>query len=721
MGFADLKNDLGGALANAGALLGIGGNLPYPAELNRVTNVIDVNDKSWQKSLGYSFKVVRVKGGNKPKPADFNGSSWKQFFLQINPQELVQDEIFAIEVTPTFSGVFVEHQGITLKDIRISGTTGLSPKRRGTSGSFPQTGAPVSGSGRSGYVEFHELRNYIRTYVEAKRIDQDKAKGELRLIWTNFRDHESLFVEPQRFTMKRSKDKPHLYDYDIQLKAIGIADFEPKSDGPFELLDAVLETINDVMTSGVKLLEAASDVLERVESEFRSTIINPALIIRDGLRAHQALGRAPRLIDLIFLRGIVSRSFKEVTLSGLNGVNSITETTASDIDVAVPTEQTVRNQFAIVSFDQFILQRDFVKNLRDKIVTVSDNLNDFLSRDTSAFNELKRRNATFIQVLARQSTNKEFTCLNGLNILKKSLNHIIKQKDLFEEFTGVKTDKINQTYLEARSQKIIASILSQKATMETALASAKEQGDIARVGQIEAQLSQLALEAKAINKKPIAFKPVTLSKQARSTSVVGSDTIQTIAARELGDVDRWKELVILNNLVEPYIDTSEGAAPITGVLQAGQTLFIPLAGGSEVVSNINESFLTPITKNLTEAEKKLGVDIQLDKDFDIKISPINDIELVASTENVGQALTLKLLFSPGDLQRHPEIGTDLDIGIKAVNIQQIPNQIRNSLLTDPRVVSVIFVEVIQKSNTIRINMILSLVGLSQPVPISVEV
>jgi hypothetical protein len=190
MGLASIVSNLQGALDTALNAIGFGPNAPYPSEIaDRVSNKIEEDDKSWRKSLGYGFQVVRVSSTGAVSEA----ADWKEFILQINPQELSQDEIFAIQVTPTYSGVLVEHQGTTLKDINISGTTGLSPNRR-EGGAFPQSGRPVLASGHSGYKEFHDLRTYIRTYVEQKRDDPDKSAGELRLIWRNLRDKEDLFV-----------------------------------------------------------------------------------------------------------------------------------------------------------------------------------------------------------------------------------------------------------------------------------------------------------------------------------------------------------------------------------------------------------------------------------------------------------------------------------------------------------------------------------------------
>jgi len=277
MGFSDTLKDIGENLIDgAGAIFGLdgGGSHRYPTEgdnfdANKITNIPKFNNGAWRSSLGYSFKVVRVKDETAK-----DDENWKEFRLQINPQELTEDEIFAIEVTPTFRGVLVEHHGITLKDITLSGTTGVSPFRR-EGGAFSKTGAPIFSPGHSGYEEFHELRSYFRVYVEQKRVDRAK-NGELRMIFNNFKDEESLYVEPQKFTMKRSASRPMMYNYSIQLKAIGVADApsEPEKDIFQKIID-VVNTVSDGLADAERIIEGGIGFIQRTERDVVNTILGP--------------------------------------------------------------------------------------------------------------------------------------------------------------------------------------------------------------------------------------------------------------------------------------------------------------------------------------------------------------------------------------------------------------------------------------------------------------
>lgn len=92
----------------------------------------------------------------------------------------------------------------------------------------------------------------------------------------------------------------------------------------------------------------------------------------------------------------------------------------------------------------------------------------------------------------------------------------------------------------------------------------------------------------------------------------------------------------------------------------------------------------PITKNLTESEKQLGVDLKINKDGDLELNNLGDFKLVAGGSNAAQAVVIKLNVEPGGLVYHPSIGTDLQIGEKTKDAFTIKTQIIKSLSQDPR-------------------------------------
>ena len=94
-----------------------------------------------------------------------------------------------------------------------------------------------------------------------------------------------------------------------------------------------------------------------------------------------------------------------------------------------------------------------------------------------------------------------------------------------------------------------------------------------------------------------------------------------------------------------------------------------------------------ITKGMSQTEKDMGVDLELNADGDLKMSNLKDLKLVAGVNNAAQALSLKLNIEKGSLPYHPSIGTQLQIGEKTKDAFQIKTTVLNSILQDPRFAS----------------------------------
>lgn len=95
-----------------------------------------------------------------------------------------------------------------------------------------------------------------------------------------------------------------------------------------------------------------------------------------------------------------------------------------------------------------------------------------------------------------------------------------------------------------------------------------------------------------------------------------------------------------------------------------------------------------LTKNMTELEKSLGVDLKINEDGDLELNNLNDVSLIAGVQNAAQAVYLKLRIEPGGLVYHPAIGTSLQVGEKTKNAFEIKSQIIKSLSKDARFDSV---------------------------------
>lgn len=128
------------------------------------------------------------------------------------------------------------------------------------------------------------------------------------------------------------------------------------------------------------------------------------------------------------------------------------------------------------------------------------------------------------------------------------------------------------------------------------------------------------------------------------------DTVQAVAARELGDAGRWHDLVDLNGLVYPYItDDRNEAGP--GVILTGTTIKIP--------SNRTQSVIA------ATAEDLYGRDIKLAGG---RIGASNgDFDMVAGVDNLAQAMRHLVLTDNGELLFHRQYGCSVRSFLGASN------------------------------------------------------
>ena len=118
------------------------------------------------------------------------------------------------------------------------------------------------------------------------------------------------------------------------------------------------------------------------------------------------------------------------------------------------------------------------------------------------------------------------------------------------------------------------------------------------------------------------------------------DTLQRVAARELGDAERWYELAFINGLRPPYLtDDSESAA--TGVLLTGATLSVP------ATTDYVPSHLDP--------RAVFGTDVRLSNDGRLSATA-GELDVISGAPNLSQAVRHVVLTDPGDLVWHMTYG-----------------------------------------------------------------
>lgn len=138
----------------------------------------------------------------------------------------------------------------------------------------------------------------------------------------------------------------------------------------------------------------------------------------------------------------------------------------------------------------------------------------------------------------------------------------------------------------------------------------------------------------------------------RLVDVLHGDTLQEIAAREMGDASRWTDIANINNLLPPYI-TDDPSQASDRVLLSGGVLLVPARARRGVQEGASEEEIYGTALSLVDG--KLGVDEN------------GRLLMVSGRENLKQALMHRVTTEQGELMWHPTYGSLIRALLGGVN------------------------------------------------------
>lgn len=161
----------------------------------------------------------------------------------------------------------------------------------------------------------------------------------------------------------------------------------------------------------------------------------------------------------------------------------------------------------------------------------------------------------------------------------------------------------------------------------------------------------------------------------RFVEIAVDDTMQSIAARELGDASRWVDIVNINGLSPPYL-TGDSSLASAKVKLYGQTIIVP-AAVSQVLAADNPDAV-------------FGADLALPAG---RLTVVNgDFGLISGRQNLDQALKNAIETETEELLFHPTYGCLARTLVGAVNGPTkgllAASAVKSTLLADKRVDSV---------------------------------
>ena len=158
----------------------------------------------------------------------------------------------------------------------------------------------------------------------------------------------------------------------------------------------------------------------------------------------------------------------------------------------------------------------------------------------------------------------------------------------------------------------------------------------------------------------------------RFVDILQGDTLQAIAARELGDAARWNELIAYNKLVPPYIS----AAAAAGVLAYGGQLLVPAP--------------SPVISTAADPDRVFEIDIDLTRGM-LGVSN-GDFSVVSGRANLRQALRHRVETDRGELMFHSNYGSFVRRLIGTLNgpttALLAAQYAKSAVLADPRIAAV---------------------------------
>ena len=182
------------------------------------------------------------------------------------------------------------------------------------------------------------------------------------------------------------------------------------------------------------------------------------------------------------------------------------------------------------------------------------------------------------------------------------------------------------------------------------------------------------------------------------------DTLQTIAQRQLGNINLWPYIAAVNQTIYSNED-----------LVVGDNIYLPVNVETGKVSKDN-FILTEDT-----LRDPYGTDIKLDKNGNIVLRESNDVALISGVPNVLQAIDFQLRTVAGSMVTQTAYGLTAQPGLAgtAHAISYVKMNFIDALIRDPRVAQVKNVRVEIDRDAIHCGADIYLVGREGTLPIDV--
>jgi|GEM_PF-3305905 len=544
---------------------------------------------------------------------EIRNGSW-ELNLPITPQMLRIADEFAINTSATMRGIVEEHGGVRFKTITAQGTTGIWPQKpsiggiprspsslgsifagslsqfnnilgdskriaRAFSGSYPATTTDAvepfnDGSTvfSTGYYQALLLGQFLERYVVAKRNPKNK---NWRLVFDIPKQNQAFIVTPQGFSLEQNKEKPMEMLWNLQLKAWKRIKLEAPAAGSQLLpeLDAnVFQRVMGTVKESRRLVGNSINLIKAVRTDFQAplnVLRQTALLIKDVSGAVISVADLPRQIISDY-RSSIRDSLNIIGSSFQRGPGGSSGSSSGSLFTAGAIRADSQEIKAGLAYNQIRFESLYSEGLSNDAVSGGAlGLGASQSQRTSATNEFFENPETYFDLFdavdidslsispeQRQSIDDEIdstrliTSNDLRNFRQEILTLALDLSNVFGAGSQVYSDVYGRPDPRARTlpmsieeNELLASLFD-TIQMYDLLTSTKAFDDLSIQDPME-YVGGLAGEA------GIDFDQ---SESKLLVPIPFGLTIEAIAARYLGNPDKWVEIATLNKLTSPYID-----------------------------------------------------------------------------------------------------------------------------------------------------------------------
>lgn len=231
--------------------------------------------------------------------------------LLIRPEDLSRTDPSRMSVQQTLGGAWVDSFGAGLPNITISGHTGW---RQATS-------SVDLNRSKDGIERFQELKSNVFAQWHQRRLAAVKAGQDpdlVKLVFADALDHFAVVVAPLSFSLRRSKSRPLLCQYQIAM-AVTDQSIDPSRylqygvGGDFDLDSLEAAGLDSLSASIEALAGYAKDVQKFVDR----TLVAPVKKFMDQTtRLYRAVDTAVRSVD-----GVADSLISVAQMSARAGMN----------------------------------------------------------------------------------------------------------------------------------------------------------------------------------------------------------------------------------------------------------------------------------------------------------------------------------------------------------------------------------------------------------------